>query len=68
VLGDPAVIVNLARTVDAQADEKSVLLEKPGPVVVEQRAVGLQVIFDPLPWLGMLRLQRDHLLEELEPK
>ena len=68
VLGDPVVIVDLARTVDAQADEEPVLLEEPGPVVVEQRAVGLQVVLDPLPWLGVLRLQRDDLLEELEPK
>ena len=66
VLGDPAVIVNLARTVDAQADEEPLLLEKPGPVVIEQRAVGLQVVLDPLTGPGMLLLQRDHLLEETE--
>ena len=60
------MIVNLARAVDAQADEEPVLLEEARPVVVEQGAVGLQVVLDALPGLGVFLLQRDDLLEELE--
>ena len=36
------------------------------PVLVEQRAVGLQVVLDPLSGLRVFPLQRDDLPEELE--
>ena len=66
VLRDPVVFVDLARAVDAEPDEESMFLQEAGPVFVEQRAVGLQVVLDALPGLGVLLLQRDHLLEEAE--
>jgi hypothetical protein len=65
-LGDPVAVVNFARAVDGQAHQEAVLVQEARPVLVEQRAIGLQVVFDPLPGLGMLLLQRHHLVEELE--
>ena len=66
LLGDPVVVVDILRTVDAQAHQERVLLEEPRPVLVEQRAVGLKVVLDALAWLRMLLLQRHDLVEELE--
>jgi len=62
-----ALVVNFARTVDAQADQEAMLLKERGPFVIEQRAIGLQVIFDALARLCVPPLQRDHLAEEVEP-
>lgn len=40
-LAHPIKIMQLRRAVATQADQKSMLLEKDGPVGVKQRAVGL---------------------------
>ena len=56
-LGDPVAVVDVARAVDAQADEEAVLLQEAGPFLVEQRAVGLQIVFDPLPGFRMFALR-----------
>ncbi len=66
-LGDPVVIVDVLRAVDGEAHQETMLLEEARPVLVEQRAVGLQVVFDALSGLRVLPLQRDHLAEEVEP-
>jgi len=64
--GDPVLVVDFLWSVDRQADEEAVLLQKLRPVLVEQRAVGLQVVLDPLAGLRMLLLQRNDLAEEVE--
>ena len=51
--GDPVVIVNVARAVNTQAHQKPVLLEKTAPLLVEQSAVALEIVFDPLARLGI---------------
>ena len=53
-LGDPVTIVQLLRAVTAQTDEEIVLFEKRGPFVIEQRAVGLEIVLDDLPRLLVL--------------
>jgi len=65
-LGHAVVVVNVARAVDREADQETVLLEKLGPVLVEQRAVRLQVVLDPLPGLRIPFLQGHDLAKELE--
>ena len=65
-LGDPVLVVDLLRAVDGQAHEEAVLLQEARPVLVEQRAVGLQVVLDPLSGLRVLPLQRHDLAEEVE--
>ena len=47
-LVDAVMVVDFARAVDAEADQEAVLLEEFGPFLVEQHAVGLQVVLDPL--------------------
>ena len=38
------------------------------PLLVDQRSVGLQIVLDPLARLGVLLLESDHLVEELQPQ
>ena len=44
------------------------LLEERAPLVVEQRAVGLEIVLDALVGLLVFLLELDHLVEELEPE
>ncbi len=41
-----ACVVQLARSVDAQAHEETVVGKKRGPIFVDERAVGLKCVFD----------------------
>jgi len=65
-LGHPILVVQLPGAVDAEADQESMLLEEARPILVEQRAVRLQVVLDSLAGLGMLLLQRDDLAEKVQ--
>ena len=65
-LGDAVLVVDLLRAVDGEPHEEAVLLQEPRPVLVEQRAVGLQVVLDPLSGFRVFPLQRDDLSKELE--
>ncbi len=40
--------MELARTIDAQTDEKTIVLKKRGPPLIQQNTVCLQVVFDAL--------------------
>jgi len=66
-LGRPELVVQVLRAVEAQADVEALRLEEARPVLVEQHAVGLQVVLDALAGLAVAVLQRDHLLEERQP-
>ena len=59
-------IVNLARPIDAQADQESVLLEERAPFLGDQGPVGLQVVLDLLTGLCVLPLEAHHLAVEVE--
>ena len=59
-LVDAKPVMQFARTVDAEPDKEAVLLEKSRPFLVEENAVGLQVVFDALIGLCVFFLQRDH--------
>ena len=56
-------IVNLRGPVDRDADEKAVPRQKLAPLVVEQRAVGLECVLDSFV-AAVLCLQLNHALEE----
>ena len=58
-LGDPVLVMDFPRAINAQADQEAVLLEKLAPFLVDQRAVGLEIIFDFLEWLGIFLFERD---------
>ena len=62
----PVGVVTRARAVDAEADEEAVLLEEGAPGVVDEEAVGLTGLLNPLAGLLVLFDERDGLLEELE--
>ena len=51
---DAIGVVELARTVDAQADQEVVLLEEGAPLVVEQDAVGLERVLHHLARTAVL--------------
>ena len=61
----PHRVVHVLGAVDRQPHQEAVLLEEPRPVVVEQRAVGLQVVLDALPDLRVFPLQGHRLFEPL---
>ncbi|MFZ5829668.1 MAG: hypothetical protein ACOY3P_06255 [Planctomycetota bacterium] len=52
--------------IEAQPDVKTVLLEEPAPGLVDQQAVGLELVLDLL-FAGVLLLQCDGLAVEVEP-
>ena len=64
---DPVLVVDFPRAVDAQADQEPVLLEELAPFLVDQRAVGLEIVLDPLERLGVFLFERDDLAEEIQP-
>ena len=63
---NPVGVVQLARAVNAQADEKMMFLEERAPVIVEQQAVGLEGVLHDLfgPAVGFNEFHRT--LEEVE--
>ena len=65
-LGHAVGIVQVPRSVDAQAHQEAVLAQEPAPGFVQQHAVGLQIVFDPLARLLVLRLKLDHLAEKIQ--
>ena len=67
LLVDAVRVVQLARPVNAQADQVVVLLEESGPLVVDERAVGLHRVQDaPMVRLAVLVGQRDRTLVEVQ--
>ena len=62
----PVGVVQLARPVDAEADQEVVLLEEGAPGVVEQDAVGLEGLLNRLPGLAVFFDEFDGALEEFE--
>ena len=66
-LVDAVGVVHLTGAIDRDADEELVLGEELAPLVVEQRAVGLQGVADLLARLGEPRLQLDDESEEVDP-
>jgi len=66
VANDAIGVVEFARAIDAEADEKSVLLEECSPLFGEQGAIGLRVVLDAPAGLLILQLQRNGFVEELE--
>lgn len=66
-LGRAVAVVQLAGAVHAEADDEAVRLQEGDPFVVEQQAVGLQVVLDALAGLAMACLQFDHAAEEVQP-
>ena len=62
----PVGVVQLARAIHTQADQKVVLLEEAAPVVVQQQAVGLEGVLDRLPGPAVLLDQLDRMLKEFE--
>ena len=63
---DAVGVVQLARTVDAQAHEEVVLLEERAPVVVEQQAVGLERVLHGLAGPAVLLDQFHRAAKEVE--
>jgi hypothetical protein len=59
-------VVKFARTVDAQSDQEPVLFKKLRPLLFEQDAVSLKIVFDALSGLGVPLLKCDYSLEEVE--
>src|SRR5580698_2711790 len=50
----PVGVVQFTWTVNAQADQKIVFLEKEAPFVIQKNAVGLKGVFHSLPGLAVL--------------
>ena len=61
---DPVTVMQCARAVDAQANKKSVLLQKLAPVFVDQRAIGLDAVLDSLARSAVLLDQLNRVREE----
>ena len=66
VFGNAVAVVQFFRSVDAKANQEIVLLEESSPVIVKQRAVGLEIVSDTLVRLLVLLFEPDDLLEELQ--
>ncbi len=65
---DPIGVVQQLGAVDAQANEEVVGRQKLAPLVVEQDAVGLQIVGDHHPLRLVFALQLDHLAKIVEPE
>ena len=63
---DPVGVVHFSRSIQAQADEEVVLFEERAPVVVKQRAVGLQGVGHPLARPFVFINQFNRALEEIQ--
>ena len=66
LLVDAERVVQLARTVDADADEEACSREQLAPLVGQQRAVGLDRVFDGLVRAPMLLDELDRAAEEVD--
>ncbi len=66
VLGHAIAVMQFLGAVDAEANEETVFLEEQSPLVVEQRAVGLEIVLDALVRLLVLLFELDHFVEELK--
>ena len=64
--GGAVAVVQFARAVHAEADHEAVCLEEGHPFVVEQQAIGLQVVLDALVWFAITRLELDHAAKEAQ--
>jgi hypothetical protein len=49
-------VVEFLRSVDADAEEKLIVMEEPAPVIIKQNAIGLQRIADLLAGRAVLLL------------
>jgi hypothetical protein len=63
---EPVGVVNFARAIDAQANQKTMFLEKRAPVVIEKDAVGLEGLLHHLAGSPVLLDQFDGSPEEVE--
>src|SRR5216683_281349 len=63
---DPIRVVELAWTVNAQADQKIVFLEEDAPLIIEKDAVGLKSVLHDLIGSAVLFNELDGAPEELE--
>src|SRR5579862_622822 len=62
---DPILIVELARTIYAQADQKIVFLKKGTPIIVDKNAVGLKGVFYALFGPAVFFYELDRASEEV---
>ena len=58
--------MQLLRAIDAQANQKLVIAQKRVPVVIQERAVGLQIVLDVQARTLIFLFECDDLLEELD--
>ena len=63
---NPVGVVDLARAIDAQTDQKIVFLEEGPPVVIEKNAIGLKGVLDYLAGPPILLDDFDGAPEEIE--
>src|SRR5258708_11174902 len=63
---DPVGVVELARAVDAQADEEIVFLEEGAPFIIEKNAVGLEGVLHGLAGATVLFDELNGSPEEVE--
>ena len=62
----PVAIVEVLRTIDAEADEETMIAKKTAPFRIQQGAVGLKAILDPLVRWAVLLLQGYGALEPID--
>lgn len=63
---DSVGVVQFARAIHAQADQKLVFLEERAPVIVHEDSVGLEGVLYGLAWLAVFLDKINRVLEELE--
>jgi hypothetical protein len=63
----PIQIMKLLGTIEAQADQKVVLMKELAPLVIKEDAVGLEGVFDACAGLLVPFLKLDRSPEEIEP-
>ena len=64
---DAVGVVQLARTIDADADQEVVFFEELAPLVVQQRTVGLHGVLKSHAWFAILLLVLDGFAVEIDP-
>ena len=60
----PEAVVQFLRTIDAQPNQELVVAQKRVPVVIQQSAIGLEVVLDVQTRTLVFLFECDHLLEE----
>src|SRR5215469_5146731 len=68
VIGDAIYVVQLFRAIDAEAHEKPMSLEEHSPGIVQQRPIGLQIIFNALIRLLVFLFEFDDFLKKVQPE